>query len=119
MATGQEATIYHNPACGTSNKVLARLREAGREPEVVEYLQAGWTRDQLRELFARMGMSPREALRVRGTDAKARGLTDPAATDEQILAAMAENPIIVERPIVVSGGRAALGRPPEAVFAVL
>jgi arsenate reductase (glutaredoxin) len=111
--------IYHNPNCGTSRNTLALLREKGVEPKVVEYLKAGWTEPQLKALFARMGVSPRDVLRVRGTDAEARGLTDPAASDAAILKAMTENPVLVERPIVVTPKGAVLGRPMERVLDLL
>ena len=111
-----DVTIFHNPNCGTSRNTLALLREKGVQPKVIEYLKAGWTEPQLKGLFRQIGVSPREALRVRGTDAEARGLTDPMASDEQILKAMTENPILVERPIVVTPKGAALCRPKEKVF---
>jgi arsenate reductase (glutaredoxin) len=114
-----DVVIYHNPNCGTSRNTLALLREKGVEPKVVEYLKAGWTEPQLTALFARMGVSPRDVLRVRGTDAEARGLTDPAASDAAILKAMTENPVLVERPIVVTPKGAVLGRPMERVLDLL
>ena len=80
--------IYHNPACGTSRNTLALLREKGVEPTVVEYLKQGWTKEQLEELLARMGVSAREILRERGTRAAELGLTDPATSDAAIIAAM-------------------------------
>jgi arsenate reductase (glutaredoxin) len=114
-----DVVIYHNPNCGTSRNTLALLREKGVEPEVVEYLKAGWTEPQLKALFARMGVSPRDVLRVRGTDAEERGLTDPGASDAAILKAMTENPVLVERPIVVTPKGAVLGRPMERVLDLL
>lgn len=114
-----DVTIFHNPNCGTSRNTLALLREKGLEPKVVEYLKAGWTAAQLKDLFARMGVSPRDVLRVRGTDAEARGLTDPAAPDAAIIEAMTENPILVERPIVVTPKGAALCRPMDKVLDLL
>lgn len=114
-----DITIFHNPGCGTSRNTLALLREKGLEPSVVEYLKAGWTEPQLKALFEKMGVSPRDALRVRGTDAEARGLTDPSASDAAILKAMTENPVLVERPIVVTPKGAALCRPADRVFALL
>ena len=119
MSETGAVTIYHNPACGTSVKVLARLREAGLEPRVVEYLRTGWTVRQLRELFARMGVTPREVLRVRGAPAEELGLDSPAATEDQILQAMAEHPILVERPVVVTPKGARLCRPAERVDELL
>jgi arsenate reductase len=114
-----EVTIFHNPACTTSRKVLARIREAGVEPKVVEYLRAGWTAAQLQGLFAKMGVKPRDLLRVRGTPAEELGLTRPAVADAAILQAMTLHPILVERPIVVSDKGAALCRPVERVDALL
>jgi arsenate reductase len=112
-------TIYHNPACGTSRNTLAAIRAKGIEPEVVEYLKAGWTRPQLEKLLAAMKLKPRDILRVRGTNAEALGLTDPNASDAKILAAMVEEPILVERPIVVTPKGTALCRPAEKVEALL
>ena len=112
-------TIYHNPACGTSRNVLAMVRAAGYEPTVIEYLKAGWTRPQLAELLAAMGASPRDVLREKGTPAAELGLLDPGATDQQILAAMIEHPILVNRPIVVTPKGAKLSRPPVAVLDLL
>lgn len=114
-----KVTIYHNPSCGASRNTLAAIRAAGIEPEVVEYLKVGWTRPQLEQLFKAMGATPREVLRVRGTPAESLGLTDPAATDGQILDAMVAEPILVERPIVVTPKGAALCRPMEKVQALL
>jgi arsenate reductase len=114
-----DVTIFHNPNCGTSRNTLALLKEKGLEPKVVEYVKAGWTEAQLKELFARMGVSPRDVLRVRGTDAEARGLTDPDVSDEDVLKAMTENPILVERPIVVTPKGAALCRPADKVLDLL
>ncbi|HYG25428.1 MAG TPA: arsenate reductase (glutaredoxin) [Caulobacteraceae bacterium] len=114
-----DITIFHNPACGTSRNTLQAIRESGEEPNVVEYLKAGWTKDQLKDLLAQMGKSPRDVMRVRGTPAEELGLTDPAASDDQILEAMVAHPILVERPIVVSPRGAALCRPSEQVFTLL
>ncbi|MDB5483002.1 MAG: arsC [Caulobacteraceae bacterium] len=112
-------TIYHNPACGTSRDTLARIRAAGVEPTVVEYLKAGWTRPQLEGLFSAMGVRPREALRERGSPAAELGLLEPGATDDQILDAMVAHPILVNRPIVVTPLGSKLTRPAERVEALL
>jgi len=114
-----EITIYHNPACGTSRNTLALLREKGVEPTVVEYLKTGWTKPQLESLFAKMGVTAHEALRVRGTNAEALGLTDPHASEEALIAAMIIEPILVNRPIVVTPKGAALCRPAELVLGLL
>ncbi len=112
-------TVFHNPACGTSRNVVAMVEAAGYRPEVVEYLKAGWGADQLRDLFARAGITPREALRERGSPAAELGLLDAGVSDEAILAAMVEHPILVNRPIVSTPKGAALCRPKETVFGLL
>ena len=104
-------TIFHNPNCGTSRNVLAALRDAGQEPQVVEYLKVGWTEAQLTDLFARMGVKPRDLLRVRGTPAEELGLTQPGVADAAIIKAMVGHPILVERPIVITPKGAFLCRP--------
>lgn len=112
-------TVFHNPACGTSRNVVAMVEAAGYRPEVVEYLKAGWGADQLRDLFARAGITPREALRERGSPAAELGLLEAGVSDEAIVAAMVEHPILVNRPIVSTPKGAALCRPKEAVYALL
>lgn len=112
-------TIYHNPACGTSRNTLALLREKGVEPQVVEYLKAGWTKDQLEDLLTRMEAKAHDILRVRGTNADALGLTDPSASDDALIAAMIIDPVLVNRPIVVTAKGAALCRPSELVLGLL
>jgi arsenate reductase len=112
-------TIFHNPNCGTSRNVLQAIRDAGIEPKVVEYVRQGWTRDQLKALFDRMGVKPRDVLRVRGTPAEALGLTDPQVSDDRIIEAMVEHPILVERPIVDAPKGARLCRPAERVADLL
>lgn len=114
-----DVTIYHNPACGTSRNTLALLREKGVEPTVVEYLKVGWTREQLQDLLARMGCGAHDILRVRGTNAEALGLTDPNASDEALIAAMIIEPVLVNRPIVVTPKGAALCRPAELALGLL
>lgn len=114
-----DVTIYHNPACGTSRNTLALLREKGVEPTVVEYLKAGWTETQLRDILARMKVSARDILRERGTNAEALGLTDPAASEDTLIAAMVREPILVNRPIVVTPKGAALCRPAEQVLGLI
>jgi arsenate reductase len=104
-------TIYHNPKCGTSRTVLEALQGAGHAPEVVEYLKVGWSETQLKDLFERMGAKPRDLLRIKGTPAEELGLTDPGATDAEILRAMTAHPILVERPIVVTPKGVFLCRP--------
>jgi arsenate reductase len=112
-------TIFHNPACSTSRKTIALVETAGYTPKVVEYLKAGWTAEQLRDLFAAMGATAREVLRERGTPAAELGLLEPGVSDEQIIAAMVAHPILVNRPIVATPKGARLGRPIEVVREVL
>ncbi|GAA0868263.1 arsenate reductase (glutaredoxin) [Brevundimonas basaltis] len=112
-------TVFHNPACGTSRKVVGMVEAAGYRPEVVEYLKAGWGAEQLRDLFARAGITPREALRERGSPAAELGLLEAGVSDEAIVAAMVEHPILVNRPIVSTPKGAALCRPAERAFDLL
>jgi arsenate reductase len=112
-------TIFHNPACGTSRNVVAMVRAAGYEPEVVEYLKAGWTRDQLKDLAAKSGLSVRQLMREKGTPADALGLLADGVAEDRILDAMIEHPILVNRPIVVSPKGANLCRPSELVLDLL
>ncbi|HEY8003217.1 MAG TPA: arsenate reductase (glutaredoxin) [Phenylobacterium sp.] len=114
-----DVTIYHNPNGGTSRNTLALLREKGVEPTVVEYLQTGWTKPQLQDLLKRIGKPAHDVLRVRGTQAHELGLTDPAASDDALIAAMILDPVLVERPIVVTPKGAALCRPAELVLTLL
>ena len=109
--------IYHNPRCNTSRKTLALLREKGIEPEIVEYLKTPYTAAQLKTLLGQLKI-PAKAL-VRKKEAAAAGVDPVKLSEEALIAAMAQHPIIVERPIVVAGGKAALGRPPEKALTVL
>jgi arsenate reductase len=117
--TDAPVVIFHNPACGTSRNVLAALTEAGARPKVVEYLKIGWTVDQLKTLLAAMKLKPRDVMRVKGTPAQELGLTDPATSDEAILAAMVAHPILVERPIVTTPKGSALCRPAERLQSLI
>jgi arsenate reductase len=112
-------TIFHNPACGTSRNVVSMVETAGYRPEVVEYLKTGWTVDQLKALFAEAGLTPREAMREKGSPATELGLLDPGTPDTAILAAMVAHPVLVNRPIVRTPRGAALCRPSEKVFDLL
>ncbi|WP_417416480.1 arsenate reductase (glutaredoxin) [Hoeflea sp.] len=111
--------IHHNPGCGTSRNVLEIIRAFAGEPVIVEYLKTGWTRGQLQALFAAAGLTPREAMRVSKSPAEELGLTDPGVSDDAILDAMLEHPVLVNRPIVCTAKGVALCRPSEAVFALL
>lgn len=111
--------IHHNPDCGTSRNVLAIIEASGAAPVVVEYLKEGWTRPQLLGLFAAAGLTPRAALRETKSPAKELGLLKPGVSDEAILAAMLEHPVLVNRPIVCSPKGVRLCRPSELVLDLL
>lgn len=119
MSDGFPITIFHNPACGTSRNTLAMIKAAGYEPAVVEYLKTGWTRPQLEQLLSAMSARPCDLLRVEGTRADAMGLLDPDVDDDRILQAMVDDPVLVNRPIVVTPKGARLARPSEAVLELL
>jgi arsenate reductase len=119
MTQPAPVTIFHNPACGTSRNVLAAIREAGVEPQVVEYLKTGWTAPQLRDLFSRMGLRPRDVLRKMGTRAEEMGLFADDVSDEVVIEAMVADPILVNRPIVATPKGARLCRPAETVNELL
>ena len=112
-------TIYHNPDCGTSRNTLSMIEAAGYAPKVVEYRTAGWTRALLDKLLADMSATPCDVLREKGTPAAELGLLDPAVTDDHMLAAMVEHPILVNRPIVVTPKGTKLCRPSEVVLTLL
>ncbi|MDP2267852.1 MAG: arsenate reductase (glutaredoxin) [Deltaproteobacteria bacterium] len=111
--------IHHNPDCGTSRNVLAIIEASGAAPVVIDYLKEGWTRPQLLGLFAAAGLTPRAALRESKSPAKELGLLEPGVSDETILAAMLEHPVLVNRPIVCSPKGVRLCRPSEAVLDLL
>ena len=113
-----KATIWHNPACGTSRKTLAILQEMpGVEVEVIEYLKTPPSAARLAQLYRDAGIAPQQGLRVRGTDAQARGL--PQASDAEVLAAMVAEPILIERPLVETGKGVRLCRPQDVVRELL
>ena len=111
-----DIVIYHNPECGTSRNVLAMIRNAGIEPHVVEYLQTPPSRAMLEGLIARAGITPRELLREKGTPFAELGLDDPGLSDVQLIDAMMEHPILINRPLVVSTLGVKLCRPSEEVL---
>lgn len=113
------ATIFHNPNCGTSRNVLATIRAGGEAPTVVEYVKAGWTRDQLVRMFAAAGLTAVEALRGKSELMDELGLREPGVSEETILAAMVEHPILVERPFVITDKGTALCRPADKVLSLL
>jgi len=114
-----DVIIYHNPDCGTSRNTLGLIRNAGIEPHVIEYLKCPPSRALLQALIARMGISVRDLIRVKGTPYHDLGLSDPSLTDDQLLDAMMAHPILINRPIVVTPLGVKLCRPSEAVLDVL
>ncbi len=112
-------TIYHNPSCQTSRKVLGFLREAGIEPQIILYLKEPPTGAALTDLLKRMKMKPRDLLRRRGTPYDELGLGDQSLEDAALIEAMVTHPILIERPIVATDKGAILCRPPERVYEIL
>jgi arsenate reductase len=114
-----DVRIYHNSRCSKSRGTLALLQARGIEPEIVNYLDTPPSVEELRALLRLLGMTPRQLLRTGEANYEELGLADPALGDEALLEAMAAHPKLIERPIVVADGKAAIGRPPEAVLAIL
>lgn len=112
-----DVTIFHNPKCSKSRQTLALLRDRGVEPHVVEYLKTPPDEDTLRDLLSKLGLSPRQLVRDKESVFTELHLAD--TDDATLVRAMAEHPILIERPIVVAGDRARLGRPPENVLELL
>ena len=112
-------TIYHNPRCSKSRQTLQLLRDQGIEPEIVEYLKAPLSSENLSELVALLRISVRELLRTSEADYKDNNLANPDLSDDELLNAMTTMPKLMQRPIVVKDGKAAIGRPPEQVLDIL
>jgi arsenate reductase (glutaredoxin) len=113
-----EYVIYHNPRCTKSRATLALLNERGIEPKVVEYLKTPPTAKELKSIVAKLGLKPEELVR-KGEDVYKEKFADKTLTDAQWIEALAANPILIERPIVVHGDKAVIGRPPENVEKIL
>ncbi len=114
-----DATIYHNPACGTSRNTLALILAAGIEPTVIEYLKEPPTRERLAKMIADAGLTVRQAIREKGTPYAELGLDNPDLTDDQLLDAMIGTPILINRPFVVTPLGTRLARPSEVVLDIL
>ena len=112
-------TIYHNPRCSKSRETLGLLKDQNVEPEVVEYLKTPPDAATLRQLLDLLSLRPRDLMRRKEKRYQALGLDDPTLSDEALIAAMVANPVLMERPIVIADGKAALGRPPERVLEIL
>jgi arsenate reductase len=119
LMASKRVTIFHNPACGTSRNVLALLRQRGIEPEVVEYLKTPPSREQLREMITRSGLSAREFLRKRERLYEELDLDNPKWSDDQLISFVAENPSLLNRPVVETGKGVRPCRPAETVLKLL
>ncbi len=113
-----KVTIYHNPRCTKSRQTLQLLRDRGVEPEVIDYLKAPPSRKTIGDLIRMLGCAPREVLRKKEKEYRAAGLS-ASSSEQEAVEAIAEHPVLLERPIVVCGKRAAIGRPPEQVLEIL
>ena len=111
--------VYHNPRCSKSRQTLVLLRERGLEPKIVLYLETPPSEAKLEELLDMLGVTARDLMRRKETSYRDLGLDNPSLTRAELVAAMAAHPILIERPVVVSGTRAAIGRPPEKVLEIL
>jgi arsenate reductase len=114
-----DVTIFHNPRCSKSRATLALLEERGIAPRVVRYLETPPSGDELRELIAALRIDARGLMRRKEPIYAELGLDDPSLSEEQLIAAMAAHPVLIERPVVRCAGRAVIGRPPEKVLAIL
>jgi len=112
-------TIYHNPRCSKSRQTLQLLRDRGIEPKIIEYLNTPPDTATLDGYLSKLGLEPRELMRRKEAPYKALNLADESLSRAALIRAMVENPILIERPIVVSDGKVALGRPPESVLEIL
>jgi arsenate reductase (glutaredoxin) len=111
--------IYHNPRCGKSRQTLQLVKEQGIEPEVIEYLKTPPSVQELDDILQKLGMEPRDLMRKKEAEYKANNLGDASLDRQALIQAMVNNPILIERPIVIADGKAAVGRPPEAVLTIL
>jgi len=110
-------TIYHNPRCSKSRETLTLLEKRDLKPKIVLYLDDPPTADDIKGLLKKLGLKAHDLLRRK--DASALGLNPDSMTEAQVIVAMVKHPVLIERPVVVNGAKAALGRPPEAVLAIL
>ena len=110
-------TIYHNPRCSKSRATLTLLQDKGIQPSIVEYLNEPPSAEELRRILGMLGIKPRDLLRPK--EAREAGLDDPNLSDDALIDGMVANPIVIERPIVVSEGQARIGRPPERVLEIV
>jgi len=111
--------IYHNPKCSKSRQTMTLLSEKGIDPEIIEYLKTPPDSNELQNILDLLGLAPRELMRTKETIYNELNLDNPDLSDEQLIAAMVKNPILIERPIVVTDGKATIGRPPENILDII
>ncbi|MDH5232729.1 MAG: arsenate reductase (glutaredoxin) [Gammaproteobacteria bacterium] len=111
--------IYHNPRCSKSRQTLALLEEKGITPEVIEYLKTPPSAEELKQVLSYLGLQARQLMRTHEDEYKQANLDDPSLSEDELIQAMVTHPKIIERPIVVTNGKAAIGRPPEQVLQIL
>ncbi|MGZ8225136.1 MAG: arsenate reductase (glutaredoxin) [Methylococcaceae bacterium] len=112
-------TIFHNPRCSKSRQTLQLLKQQGVEPLVIEYLKTPPSAQELDDILQKLGMEPRELMRKKEAEYKANGLENETLSRQELIDGMVSHPVLIERPIVLANGKAAIGRPPEAVMAIL
>lgn len=112
-------TIYHNPKCSKSRQTLDLLGEKGITPNIIEYLKSPPTAEELKAILSQLGIAPRDLMRKKEDVYEELGLRNPSLSDNDLIDCMVQHPILIERPIVVANGKAALGRPPEQVLDIL
>lgn len=112
-------TIYHNPRCSKSRETLQLLKDRGIEPEIVEYLKTPPSAQELEDILQKLGMEPRDLMRKKEAVYEESGLDNPSLDRKSLIDGMIKHPILIERPIVLANGKAAIGRPPEAVLPIL
>ena len=119
MFPDDQVILYHNPRCSKSRATLELLRQQGIEPHIVEYLKTPPSREELTEILRRLKLSARDLIRKHETEYAEAGLGDPGLTEETLIISMVQRPKLMERPILVTRGKAAIGRPPDAVLEIL
>jgi len=112
-------TLYHNPKCSKSRQTLQLLEERNIKPEIIEYLKDPPTVDHLRHILKLLGRGPRDLMRKKEDEYKEFNLDNPSISEDELLEFMVNHPVLIERPIVLTNGKAALGRPPENVLEIL
>lgn len=115
----QDVVIYHNPRCSKSRQTLELIRSRGIEPTVIEYLKTPPSKDELERILQLLDLAPRELMRRKEPEYQEANLDDPGLTRETLILAMIQRPKLIERPIVLAGGKAVIGRPPEKVLEIL